>query len=238
MIAASPRPVYYRRGGYMRHLSRYAAIGCLLLLVSSARSQSVLYNFSDGTSDGWAQSGFGSSPPATVVSIGGQNYINIPLGGFQVANVSSGTPTDALFTALVAAAANPSGYDISYDWQVDTSTWVGATFFQVGTFVNSGSGAYAQDFPATGKEVELNGVQTASGQIFSGHVDVNFAAAGLTYPATDNFYRLGLIENGNGTGVSANFTNISVHPVGVPEPGSLGLLCLALPVVGLRRWRR
>jgi hypothetical protein len=220
----------------MRYLSRYAAIGCLLVLVSSARSQSVLYNFSDGTSDGWVQSGFGSSPPATVVPIGGQNYINIPLGAFQVANVSSGTPTDALFTALVAAALNPSGYVLSYDWYVDTSTWSGATFFQIGTFVNTGSGAYVQHFPATGKEVELNGVQTASGQVFSGHVDVNFAAAGLTYPATDNFYRLGLIENGNGTGVSANFTNISVHPV--PEPGSLGLLCLALSVVGIRRRRR
>src|SRR4051812_46530233 len=167
--------LYFRRGGYMRHLPRFAAIGCLLLLGSSARSQSVLYNFSDGTSQGWVQSGFGSSPPATVVPIGGQNYINVPLGGFQVANVSSGNPADPLFTALVAAANNPSGYALSYDWYIDTSTWSGATFFQVGSFVNTGSGAYVQHFPATGKEVELNGVQAASGQVFSGHVDVNFA---------------------------------------------------------------
>lgn len=219
----------------MHYLSRYAAIGCLLLLVSSARSQTVLYNFSDGTSQGWVQSGFGSSPPATVVPIGGQNYINIPLGGFQVANVSSGTPTDALFTALVAAAQNPADYLVSYDWHVDTTNWSGTTFFQVGTFVNTGSGFYAQNFPATGKEVELNSAQTAPGQVFSGHVDVPFTAYG-SVPAADNFYRLGLIMNGNGTGVTASFTNISVHPV--PEPGSLGLLCLGLSVVGIHRRRR
>jgi hypothetical protein len=220
----------------MRYLSPFVAIACVLFLVSSAPSQTVLYNFADGLPDGWSNSGFGTAPPATVVTIGAQKYINIPLGGFQVANVSSGTPSDALFMALVAGANNPAGYLISYDWYVDTSTWVGTTFFQIGTFVNTGSGAYVQDFGAV-KEVELNGAQTASGQIFQGHVDVNLAAAGLTYPAVDNFYRLGLIENGNGTGVTANFTNISVHPVGVPEPGSLSLLGLLLPGVGLFRRR-
>ena len=40
-----------------------------------AHSQSVNYNFSDGTADGWANSGFGNSPLASISNIGGQNYI-------------------------------------------------------------------------------------------------------------------------------------------------------------------
>jgi hypothetical protein len=218
----------------MRYLSRFGAIASLVFLVSQAPAQTVLYNFADGQADGWIQGGFSNTPPATVVPIAGQNYINIPLGGFQVANVQ-GNGTSALGLALIAAANDPANYFLSYDWYVDTSTWTGATFFQIGTFVNTGSGAYVQDFPATGKEVELGQAQTSSGQVFQGHVDVNFAAAGLTYPNNETFYRLGLIENGNGTGVTANFTNISVHPV--PEPGSLALLGLVVPAVGILRRR-
>ena len=122
---------------------------------------------------------------------------------------------------MQAAAANPAGYDISYDWYVNTAGFSGATFLQLGTFVNTGSGYYAQDFPATGKEVELDGTQLASGQVFSGHVSINVAAAGFAMPTADTFYRLGLIENGDGTGVSVSFTDISVTPV--PEPSTLAL---------------
>ncbi len=39
--------------------------------------QSVTFNFSDNTPDGWAESGFGTSPAASIVSIGGQNYVSI-----------------------------------------------------------------------------------------------------------------------------------------------------------------
>ncbi|HEV2208305.1 MAG TPA: PEP-CTERM sorting domain-containing protein [Verrucomicrobiae bacterium] len=186
---------------------------------------SVTYNFSDGTADGWAASGFGSTPPASVVNIAGNNYINIPLGGFQVANVGHGADGSAFYSAMQAAAANPAGYNISYEWNVNTASFSGATFLQIGTFVNTGSGYYAQDFGAV-KEVELNGAQLASGQVFSGQVTLNMAAVGFAMPPADTFFRLGFIENGDGTGVSVSFTDISITPV--PEPTSLALLSLGL----------
>ena len=55
------------------------------------------------------------------------------------------------YRAIDAALAR-YGYEISYDWYVDTSAY-GAnagTFMQIGTYVNTGSGYYAQDFPGAG----------------------------------------------------------------------------------------
>ena len=169
-----------------------------------------------------------------MVNIAGINYLNAPLGGFQVANVGHGADASAFYNAMQAAAANPAGYNISYDWHVDTAAFTGATFLQIGTYVNTGSGYYAQDFGST-KEVELNGAQLASGQVFSGQVTVNMAAVGFAMPPADTFFRLGLIENGDGTGVSVSFTDISVTPI--PEPASLSLLGLAVPALWMIRRR-
>jgi hypothetical protein len=113
------------------------------------------------------------------------------------------------------------------------------TFLQLGTFINSGSGAYAQDFPGSGKDVELNGTQLASGQVFSGTV-----AETLTqkYGALDpgflgqSFMRLGLIMNGDGSAATVYFDNISVTPI--PEPASLSLLGLAAAALWMIRRRR
>jgi hypothetical protein len=209
-----------------------AAVALLGLGAIQAQGQSVNFNFSDNTSDGWANSGFSGTPLATVSTIGSQNYIFLPLGGFQVGNVSAGS--GSFFNAMQAAAANPAGYQISYDYYIDTSTFVGTTFLQFGTFVNSGSGYYAQDYGAP-NEVSLNGTQTASGQIFQGHVSVNLATVGYAMPPADTFFRLGLIENANGTGVGVYVTDISVSPV--PEPATLALfgLGLAAGAVFLRR---
>jgi len=209
----------------MKHTFGLAAVVALVLGAIQAQGQSVLYNFADNTSDGWANSGFGGAPLATVVNIAGNNYINLPLGGFQVGNVAHGADGSPFYNAMQAAAANPAGYDISYNYSINTSAFTGATFLQIGTFVNTGSGYYAQDFGAV-KEVELNGTQLASGSVFTGTVTINMAAVGFAMPAADTFFRLGFIENGSGTGVSVSFTDISVSPV--PEPASLALIGLGM----------
>jgi hypothetical protein len=227
----------------MRHVSRFAVIGCLvvgcqLLLAGRASAQSVTFNFADNTSDGWNNGGFSSSPASTVVTIGGANYISLPIGGFQVANVATGNTGSAFFQAMAAATANPSGYTLSYNWYVDTSTFTGATsnsFLQLGSFVNTGSGFYAQDFGAT-KEAQLSGAQLTSGNTFQGFASVNMGAVGFTPPSGQTFYRIGLIENGDsGVPYKVEFTNISISPV--PEPVSLGLLCF-LPALAMRARRR
>lgn len=106
---------------------------------------------------------------------------------------------------MQAAAANPAGYNISYTYYFDTSTF-GATppsFLQLGTFVNTGSGYSAQDF-STPNEVSFNGAQLASGQVFTGTVTVNLATVGFNMPPADTFFRLGLIENGNNGSTDAS----------------------------------
>ena len=223
----------------------FCLAGIVILLVASSRAtaQSATFTFSDGMSDGWANAGFSGTPAAVVANFGGTNYIQLPLGGFQVGNVGTGNTSDPLFMAMQAAALNPAGYNLSYDYRIDTSVFSGAGFLQLGSFVNTGSSYYAQDFPASGKEVELNGTQLASGLVFTGHVSVNFAAVGFAMPTSplDTFYRIGLIENGNGTGVSVGFTNISVAPVAVPEPASLLLLAMGgigFGALAIRRRRR
>ena len=210
----------------MKHIFGLAAAVALVLGAIQAQGQSVLYNFSDGTNDGWANSGFGTTPHAVVQTFGSQNYINIPLGGFQVANVQPGAAGNLpTFTAaMAAAAANPAGYDISYNYVINTAGFSGATYLQLSTYVNGNNGYYAQD---AANEVSLNGTQLASGGIFFGTVTINMAAVGFTgMSPTDTGYKLGLIENGNGTGVSVDYTHISVAPV--PEPASLALIGLGM----------
>src|SRR5271154_3841252 len=124
----------------MRQVTLFAAIAAMLVLVGHASAQSVTFNFADGTSDGWDSGGFSDSTPLSVTSIGGANYISVPIGGFQVANVATGNASSAFYQAMVAAAQNPSGYDISYNWLVNTAGFSGTTFLQLGTFVNTGSG--------------------------------------------------------------------------------------------------
>ena len=202
-----------------------ATVASLSALTLATQAQSVVFTFSDATSDGWANSGFGDTPAATVVNISGQNYISLPVGGFQVGNVTSSTSTLSDFgPAMAAAAANPAGYQISYNYYIDTSTWTGSpTYLQVGTFVNSGSGYYAQDYGSP-RQLQLDGTAMASGLVYSGTVSVTLAASAYAIPTADTFFRLGLIVNSNGTGV-VDFTDISVAPV--PEPSTFALCALS-----------
>ena len=221
----------------MHRITLLAAMAALFVVAGRVNAAMVTFNFADGTSDGWADGGFSTSPLSTVTAINGSNYIAVPIGGFQVANVSSGDTSSAFFQAMAAAQQNPSGYDLSYNWYVNTASFTATptSFLQVGSFVNDGAGDYSQDFGSV-KEVQLSGAQLTSGNIFQGQVSVNFATAGLTLATPgQTFYRLGFIENGDsGPAYVVDFTNISISPI--PEPASLGLLSAgALALIRRRR---
>jgi hypothetical protein len=225
-----------------RNLACMALTAAALLGAVQAQGQSITYTFSAGTnatSEGWANAGFSGTPVASVSTIGGQNYIFEPVGGFQVGNDASDSVGNlAGFNAAMSAAINnPAGYDISYNYYINTAAFTGATFLQLGIFVNTGTGYYAQDY-STPNQISFNGTQLASGQIFTGTVTESLATMGVNDPnaATETYFRLGLIENGNGTGTGVYYTDISVSPV--PEPATLSLCGLGLAGLAFLRRRK
>src|SRR4051812_24773501 len=129
-----------------------------------ASAQSVTFDFEDGTDQGFG-AGFGDDASLNfpIVMIGGSKRMEVmDTGAFQQAGRQTGNPADGQYQAMLAASAAPTLATISYDWYIDTSLSPGnyGSFLQLGTYVNTGSGYYAQNFPAV-KEVELNGTQLA-----------------------------------------------------------------------------
>jgi hypothetical protein len=228
----------------MRHyLKAVAAVAVLGLSTAGASAQAV-FDFEDGTDQGFG-AGFGNDASATypIDNVGGSNRMRVlDTAAFQQAGRETGNPADPMYQAMLAASSDEANYTISYDWYVDTSVNPGGgtsgtpwgSFLQIGTYVNTGNGYYAQDFPGVGKDVELNGTQLASGQVFSGTVTETFTAKGFDLPPAQTFFRLGLISNGDGTSATVHYDNITI----VPEPAALALVGLAVPALAMRRGRR
>ena len=227
-------------------MRRVLSLALLAVLLGGVHTfaASATFDFETGTDQGFGLK-FSNDASASfpIVSIGGSQRMEIlRSGAFQEADRAS-QGADAFLAAMNLAVNNPSLSTISYDWYVDTSLSPGnyGNFLQIGTYINGGSGDYAQDFPGSGKDVELNGTQLASGNVFSGTVTETLTAkygalaAGFTTPA-ETFMRLGFILNGDGSQAKVYFDNVKVN--GVPEPASIALAGLAIPFLGLVIRRR
>jgi hypothetical protein len=207
-----------------------------VLLIAPAAAQVAIYDFESGTDQefGHKFSNDGSSEQFPIVSIGGSLRMQVLRDGdFQEAERTTSNPADAEYMAMSAASGAESLYLLSYDWYIDTSPGNFGSFLQVGTYVNTGSGYYAQDFPGVGKDVELAGPQLSSGGVFSGTVTETFSNKGFDIPSGETFFRFGLIMNGDGANATVYFDNIRISPI--PEPVSMALVGAAIPVLFRRR---
>src|SRR4051812_14284895 len=122
----------------MRHFLRAAAVVGLVFGATEAASAAGVFYFLTGTGQGWGTA-FGNDASAnfTVASVGGSQRMLVPnTDGFQEAGFGTGNTSDPFFQAIAAAAANPAGYQVSYDWYLDTTQVTGASFMQLASFVN------------------------------------------------------------------------------------------------------
>ena len=137
---------------------------------------------------------------------------------------------------MAAAFANPAGYELTYNYYIDTSNFITAgTYLQLGSYANAGSGYYGQTGTPSAYEPQFNGPQVASGSVFSGSVTVPFTAYGTDPNGPETYARLGFLINGDGTGVTVDYTDISISAVPEPVTLALGGMGLLGGLLALRR---
>jgi hypothetical protein len=211
------------------------AVAALALGAGKASAVTATLDFQDGTDQGFG-TGFGNNASANfpVANIGGSLRMGVAqTAAFQEAGRETSNPGEPFYLALLAASGDEANYVLSYDYYIDTSLLPAAsngTFLQIGTYINSGSGYYAQD----ANDVSINGTQLASGAVFSGTVSETFTAKGYNIPAGETFFRPGLILNGDGSLV-VYFDNVTVSAV--PEPTSIAAIGAAVTALAARRRR-
>src|SRR5215471_13101632 len=92
-----------------------------LLFTIQVHGQSAILDFQDGTDQGFGLK-FSNDASANfpIVNVGGSLRMYLArTGAFQEADNSHGNDGSALYNAMAAAAANPAGYTISYDYYID-----------------------------------------------------------------------------------------------------------------------
>ena len=117
------------------HFCLSAAVALLLMATQSRAQIPNPITFEDSTDNGFGlKFGNDASATFTVANIGGSNRMLVPrTGAFQEADTSTGNPASGFYQAMLAAMANPSGYNLSYDYYLDTSTFgAGAGTFRGG----------------------------------------------------------------------------------------------------------
>jgi hypothetical protein len=215
----------------MHSVSCAAALAALLVIGAPTFGQTVVFDFEDGTDQGFGGS-FDNMDTVTfpIVDIGGSMRMAVlATNGFQ--ETSRMGDDNPFVAAMNLAMANPTLSTISYDWYVDTSLATNpGGFLELGTYINAGSGAYAQN----GNQAQLSGAELGSGGVFSGTISQTFSEMfGALDPGFLNqtFHRLGLIVNNDevmdpnpALDLTVYYDNVTINAI--PEPASLGLLLI------------
>jgi hypothetical protein len=229
----------------MKTAALAALLAALSFAAAHASAATITFDFENGNDNGFGLK-FSNDASANfpIVSIGGSKRMEIArTGAFQEADRISTSTSDPFYLALNAALHDPSNYTISYDYYIDTSLSPGnyGNFLQLGTYLNAGTGAYAQDFPGSNKDFELSPTQLASGQVFSGTITETLATkygGSVSNLADTDSIRFGFILNGDGSQPKVYYDNITITPLAAtPEPASLSLAALGAATLLLRRRR-
>jgi len=220
------------------NLPSYALLAFFALALqyaSVAKAQDVIWDFQDGTDQGWAGA-FDDNDgdlDLPIVDVNGDGNLWLCISNTGAFADNAGITGDPSFlTAFYAAANDPTNYEVSWDYIIDTSAGTDGTFFELGNFFQSD----AAGFPfVRGTNLELDGPALAGADIFTGTQSLQFPS-GLTGNA-ETFARFGFTTNGDASDVTVYLDNIQIRSTAtIPEPSSAAFIGFGL--LGLTAIRR